>query len=62
MPYKNFKELKEDNPDAVKNSEGDYLEKPDEGWHSFNEEAFTGIGYHGNELVYYSDNWEKTNS
>ncbi len=59
MIYKNIEELTSDNPGAVKNKDGGYFERPDDGWYSVsNEEGFMGIGYHGNEYGFWKENWE----
>lgn len=59
MAYKTFKELVNDNPDAVKNSSGDYLERPDDGW-IITTDGFIGIGYHGNEGGLFKEKWVRT--
>lgn len=61
MPYKNFKELEEDNPSAIIDSYGqEYLERPEGGWiEESDPEYFCGIGWHGLTRVSFGDLWKE---
>lgn len=55
--YRNFFHLITINPEAVLSETGEYLERPNDGWIESNPNSFIGIGYHGNEMGSFSDNW-----
>ena len=58
MKIKNFEKLIEIDPEAVFSKHGDHLHRPENGWIKTSS-GFIGIGYHGNEGGYWSEDWEE---